>query len=59
MQVFIKFNGKWCEAPDNTSPVTFGENGYDKFDSCINDFTNLFRDYLKHELGIITMKNFY
>lgn len=51
MQVFIKFNGKWCEAPDNTSPITFGENGYDKFGSCINDFANLFRAYLKHELG--------
>ena len=50
-QVFAKWNGKWCEAPDNTSPVLFGENGYDSAEACISAFTGLFRAYLEHELG--------
>lgn len=50
-QVFAKFKGKWFEAPDNTSPVIFGENGYDNAEACISAFTDLFRTYLKHELG--------
>lgn len=50
-QVFAKWKGKWCEAPDNTSPVIFGENGYDSAEACISAFTDLFRSYLKHELG--------
>ena len=49
-QVFAKWNGKWCEAPDNTSPVLFGENGYDSAEACISAFTGLFRAYLEHEL---------
>ncbi|PWM49919.1 MAG: hypothetical protein DBX39_04155 [Bacillota bacterium] len=48
-QVFAKWNGKWCEAPDNTSPVLFGENGYDSAKVCISAFTDLFRAY--YELG--------
>ena len=50
-QVFAKWKGKWCEAPDNTSPVIFGENSYDSAEACISAFTCLFRAYLKHELG--------
>lgn len=50
-QIFAKRNGKWCEAPDNTSPVLFGENGYDSAEACISAFADLFRAYLKHELG--------
>ena len=50
-QVFAKWRGKWCEAPDNTSPVIFGENGYDSAEACISAFTGLFRAYLKQELG--------
>lgn len=49
-QVFAKWKGKWCEAPDNTSPVLFGEKGYDSAKACISAFTDLFRAYLKHEL---------
>lgn len=29
----------------------FGENCYDKFEICINDFVNLFKNYLKNLLG--------
>lgn len=29
----------------------FGENCYDKFETCINDFANLFKNYLKNLLG--------
>lgn len=50
-QVFAKWKGKWCEVPDNTSPVIFGENSYDSAEACISAFTGLFRAYLKHELG--------
>ena len=50
-QVFAKWNNKWCECPDNTSPIVFGENCYDKFETCINDFVNLFKNYLKNLLG--------
>lgn len=50
-QVFAKQNNKWCECPDNTSPIVFGENRYDKFETCINDFVNLFKNYLKNLLG--------
>lgn len=50
-QVFTKWKGEWCEAPDNTSPVLFGENSYNNAETCISEFTDLFRAYLKHELG--------
>ena len=50
-QVFAKWNNKWCECPDNTSPIVFGENCYDKFETCINYFVNLFKNYLKNLLG--------
>ena len=50
-QVFAKWKEKWCEAPDNTSPVLFGENSCDNAEDCISDFADLFRAYLKHELG--------
>lgn len=29
----------------------FGENCYDKFETCINYFVNLFKNYLKNLLG--------
>lgn len=29
----------------------FGENCYDKFETCINNFVNLFKNYLKNLLG--------
>ena len=54
-QVFAKRNNKWCECPDNTSPIVFGENCYDKFETCINDFVNLFKNYLKNLLGSISV----
>lgn len=50
-QVFAKWNNKWCECPDNTSPVVFGENCYNNFETCINDFVNLFKNYLNGQLG--------
>ena len=50
-QVFAKWNNKWCECPDNISPVVFGENCYNNFETCINDFVNLFKNYLNDQLG--------
>lgn len=49
-QVFVLFEGKWYEAPDNSSPVAFGETGYDSAETCIASFVSAFSGYLKYTL---------
>ena len=50
-QVFVSYNGKWCEAPDNSSPLSLGDNAYEEADVCIRSFAEMFTDYLKSVLG--------
>lgn len=50
VQVFVRFEGRWYEAPDNTSPVPFGSRGFERAEDCIADFVSAFTAYLKGTL---------
>lgn len=50
-QVFVSYNGKWCEAPDNSSPLSLGDSAYEEAEVCIRNFAEMFTDYLKSVLG--------
>ena len=49
-QVFLRHNGTWYAAPDNSSPDRFGDWGFDSDAECIHAFTAEFVRYLKHVL---------
>ena len=65
VQVFVRFEGRWYEAPDNTSPVPFGSRGFERAEDCIADFVSAFTAYLKGTLKQaydekkLTVKEFY
>lgn len=46
-QVFLRMQGKWSAAPDNSLPLVFGTPAYDDFQECLDRFTEMFTDYLQ------------
>ena len=49
-QVFLRFQGKWCPAPDNCLGLQLGAPGFDELSPCVSWFTGLFTDHLKSVL---------
>lgn len=49
-QVFIRYQDKWYAAPDNTSPDSFGTNGFSTFEECQEHFVAGFIRFLKYTL---------
>ena len=49
-QVFLRFRGKWCPAPDNCLGLELGAPGFDELGPCVSWFTGLFTDHLKSVL---------
>ncbi len=49
-QVFVHYDGLWYEAPDNSSPVTFGSVGFSDLQKCVLAFSGEFVGYLKSVL---------
>lgn len=46
-QVFLRFQGKWGPAPDNSIGLKLGEEIFDELDLCVKWFTEWFTDHLR------------
>lgn len=49
-QVFVRYRGEWCPAPDNSIGIRLGEHGFAELDACVQWFTGWFTDHLRSVL---------
>lgn len=49
-QIFVRYDHLWYEAPDNSSPATFGSVGFPDLRECVQAFVGPFVSYLKSVL---------
>ena len=45
-QVFLRYQGKWIAAPDNSLGLQFGSPGFDELKPCVEWFVRMFTDFL-------------